>query len=301
MRLLKRGDQVICLDNLQTGRLENLQNESNNSNLTFVHHDVIQPYHFEVDEIYNLACAASPPAYQLNPAHTLQTCTIGTLNGLNAAYRANAKFLQASTSEVYGDPIQHPQTESYWGNVNPFGPRSCYDEGKRASEAFCFAYKSKVNLRVARIFNTYGPFMHVDDGRVISNLVTRALLGRDLTIYGDGQQTRSFCFIDDLINGLMLLMDHQNDMSYPVNLGNPDERTVSEVAELIRSMTGSRSAIVSLPLPTDDPSRRKPDISEANRTLGWNPDTSLEDGIFSTIQYFSGIIQSANLLRRSLS
>lgn len=289
--LLENGYHVTCLDNLQTGRFDNLINFLINDNyknrLNLVQHDVINPYYFNVDEIYNLACTASPPLYQRDPIHTLNTCTNGTLNGLNAAYRAGAKFLQASTSEIYGDPQCHPQNETYWGNVNPFGPRSCYDEGKRVSESYCYTYSPKVDVRIARIFNTYGPHMKSDDGRVISNFITSALNGTDITMYGNGEQTRSFCYVSDLVEGLIKLMEKADPVSQPINLGNPDERSVREVAEIVIKLTNSKANIKHLPLPIDDPTRRKPDIKEAQRNLDWTPKTNFIDGLMKTITHFS--------------
>lgn len=289
--LLEKNYHVTCLDNLQTGRFDNLFNlmvdEKYKNQLNLVQHDVINPYFFDVDEIYNLACAASPPSYQRDPAHTLNTCTNGTLNGLNAAYRAGAKFLQASTSEIYGDPQCHPQNENYWGNVNPFGPRSCYDEGKRVSESYCYIYSSKIDIRIARIFNTYGPHMQNDDGRVISNFISSALSGNDITVYGDGTQTRSFCYVSDLVDGLIKLMEKDEKLKQPINLGNPDERSVEEVANLVIKLTNSKAKIRQLPLPIDDPTRRKPDIREAKQHLGWSPTIDFQEGLIKTINYFS--------------
>jgi UDP-glucuronate decarboxylase len=297
-QLLERGDHVTCLDNLQTGSFENLidfiLDDKYKNRLNLVQHDIVNPYYFDVDEIYNLACAASPPAYQKDPTHTLKTCTNGTLNGLNAAHRAGAKFLQASTSEIYGDPTCHPQSETYWGNVNPYGPRACYDEGKRVSEAFCYSFKSKVDIRICRIFNTYGPFMRDNDGRVISNFINSAINGEDITIYGDGEQTRSFCYVADLVNGIMRLMDSQESFEHPINLGNPDERTVKDVADLIIELTDSKVKIKNLPLPTDDPTRRKPDIQVAKNRLGWEPKISLTEGLIKTIDHFSSANRKQN-------
>jgi UDP-glucuronate decarboxylase len=288
--LLADGANVICLDNFLTGRVGNLSHLAGDVRFQIIHADIMEPLPgwLRVDEIYNLACAASPPHYQADPIHTLMTSVVGTRNLLAFAADTGARFLQASTSEVYGDPEIHPQSESYFGNVNPTGPRACYDEGKRAAEALCFDYAraGRVAVRVARIFNTYGPRMRSDDGRVISNLVTQALAGRGITVNGDGQQTRSFCYVDDLIIGLQRLMAHEGELPGPVNLGNPSEITMSELAALVLKMTGSRSRILRQPLPVDDPRRRRPDISLAKRLLHWSPQIPLETGLRRTIKWF---------------
>ena len=286
-RLLGRGDSVIVLDNFHTGQRENLRHLLKNDDLEIYRQDVTDPFKYEVDYIYNLACPASPIHYQRSPVKTVVTSVQGTINCLNLAHEIKARVLQASTSEVYGDPAMHPQMEHYWGNVNTIGPRSCYDEGKRVAETLMFDYyrEYSVDIRVARIFNTYGPRMSCNDGRVISNFILQALRGEDITLFGDGSQTRSFCFVDDLVDGLIRLMDNTETVG-PVNLGNPMERTIREVAEMIVDMTGSRSEIIYKPLPQDDPTRRCPDITMAQNHLGWCPTVSFEEGLSKTIEYF---------------
>jgi UDP-glucuronate decarboxylase len=287
-RLLERGHDVLCVDNYFTGRKENIAGLISNPDFELLRHDVTFPLYVEVDEIYNLACPASPIHYQFDPVQTTKTSVHGAINMLGLAKRVKAKILQASTSEVYGDPTVHPQTEDYWGNVNPIGPRSCYDEGKRCAETLFFDYRRQhcLNIKVARIFNTYGPRMLPDDGRVVSNFIVQALKGDPITIYGDGQQTRSFCYVDDLIGGLMALMDTPDEVTGPINLGNPAEFTILELAEKILSMTSSNSKIEFKPLPTDDPRHRQPDISVSKERLGWEPTVRLEDGLKETIAYF---------------
>jgi UDP-glucuronate decarboxylase len=290
-RLLAGGASVICLDSLSTGRIENVAHLSSHPDFALVRADVVDPLPSGVraDAVFNLACAASPAHYQADPVHTLLTSVIGTRNLLALAADQGARFVMASTSEVYGDPSVHPQSESYLGNVNPTGPRACYDEGKRAAEALCFDYvrPRRVDARVARIFNTYGPRMRVDDGRVISNVVTQALSGADITLYGRGTQTRSFCFIDDLVEGLLRLMVAPEAPPGPVNLGNPHEITVAELADRVIALTGSRSRIVHLALPEDDPQRRCPDITRAREFLGWLPSVSLDEGLARTVAWFA--------------
>ncbi len=293
-RLLKEGHEVLCLDNFFTGRKENIFHLLNNPRFELIRHDVIEPILLEVDEIYNLACPASPVHYQYNPVKTIKTNIMGTLNMLGLAKRVRARILQASTSEVYGDPKIHPQPEDYWGNANPIGLRACYDEGKRCAESLMFAYhrQNGVDIRVVRIFNTYGPRMLENDGRVVSNFIVQALRDRDITVYGDGTQTRSFCYIDDLIDGLIKMMRKDNFIG-PVNLGNPEEFTVMELAGLIKDLTGSNSRIVHRPLPPDDPVQRRPDITLAREELDWEPSTSLEEGLVKTIEYFSARIKGS--------
>ena len=290
--LLARGEQVVCLDSFFTGRRENLEHLLGNPRFEIVRHDVVHPIFIEADRIFNLACPASPVHYQFNPVHTIKTNVMGALNMLGVANRVKARILQASTSEVYGDPAVHPQVESYWGNVNPIGPRSCYDEGKRTAETLFFDYhhQNKVDIRVIRIFNTYGPRMLVNDGRVVSNFVVQALRGEDITLYGDGSQTRSFCYVDDLVKGIVKMMDCEN-FTGPVNLGNPGEFTIRELAELVIEMTGSKSQIVYRPLPANDPTRRKPDISLAKEKLGWEPSIPLREGLVHTIAYFDDYLK----------
>ena len=286
--LLQRGNRVICLDNLFTGTKRNLEHLHSNPRFEFMRHDVTFPLYVEVDEIYNLACPASPIHYQHDPVQTTKTSVHGAINMLGLAKRLGCRILQASTSEVYGDPAIHPQTEAYWGNVNPIGPRSCYDEGKRCAETLFFDYyrQHALPIKVARIFNTYGPRMHPADGRVVSNFIIQALSGEPITLYGDGNQTRSFCYVDDLINGLISLMESPPDFTGPVNLGNPVEFTMRELAELILAETGSSSPLVTRPLPQDDPKQRKPDISLAQTRLGWEPKIPLRDGLKPTTAYF---------------
>jgi UDP-glucuronate decarboxylase len=290
-RLVDQGHDVICLDNLFTSQKQNIQHLLSKPNFEFIRHDVVDPILLEVDEIYNLACPASPPHYQYNPVKTMKTSVVGAINLLGMAKRVRAKILQASTSEIYGEPQVHPQPETYWGNVNPIGIRSCYDEGKRAAETLFFDYhrQNKVNIRVIRIFNTYGPRMHPYDGRVVSNFIVQAITGQDITIYGDGSQTRSFGYVDDLIDGMMSMMNGPDSFVGPVNLGNPNEFTMLELAKLVIELTGSKSKIINLPRPTDDPSQRKPDIALAKKQLNWEPKVQLRDGLAKTIEYFKSI------------
>lgn len=291
-RLIEQGHEVICLDNFYTGSKQNIIHLLGNPRFELVRHDITDPYRIEVDEIYNLACPASPVHYQNNPIKTIKTNVLGTINMLGLAKRVNARILQASTSEVYGDPKEHPQKESYWGNVNPIGIRSCYDEGKRVAETLCFDYhrQNKVDIRVIRIFNTYGPRMHEQDGRVVSNFIVQALKGEEITIYGDGSQTRSFCYVDDLVDGILKMMNHPSFIG-PVNLGNDGEFTVKQLAELILKITGSKSKIKYLPLPQDDPKQRRPDLSLAREKLGYEPKTPLEEGLVKTINYFENFLK----------
>jgi UDP-glucuronate decarboxylase len=294
--LLQSGHRVICVDNFLTGRLENISSLIGRPQFRLIEQDVCEPMELDepVNRIFNMACAASPPRYQADPVHTTRTCVIGTLNLLELAVRDGARFLQASTSEVYGDPEQHPQNEDYLGHVNCIGPRACYDEGKRTAETLCFDYlrAERADVRVARIFNTYGPRMDPADGRIVSNLVMQALEKRPLTIVGDGRQTRSFCFVTDLVDGLLRLMDADPNPAQPVNLGNPGEFTILELASLVREMTGTRSMVTFLPLPQDDPRRRRPDITRAKRLLGWSPKVPLCAGLLQTIQYFAELDDS---------
>jgi UDP-glucuronate decarboxylase len=287
-RLLDQGHEVLCVDNLFTGTKQNIEHLLTHHHFEFIRHDVTFPLYLEVDEIYNLACPASPVHYQYDPVQTTKTSVHGAINMLGLAKRLRCRILQASTSEVYGDPAVHPQTEDYWGNVNPIGPRSCYDEGKRCAETLFFDYYRQYGLeiKVARIFNTYGPRMHPSDGRVVSNFIVQALKGEPITIYGDGSQTRSFCYVDDLIDGLIRLMESPADFTGPVNLGNPDEFTMWELAELVLAETGSSSPIVKRPLPQDDPRQRKPDIALAREKLAWSPKVPLRQGLKSTVAYF---------------
>ncbi|MFZ4717742.1 MAG: UDP-glucuronic acid decarboxylase family protein, partial [Chthoniobacterales bacterium] len=279
-RLIEQGHEIICLDNFFTGRKANIQHLVGNPRFELVRHDVIDPFKFEVDRIYNLACPASPPHYQYNPIKTMKTSVVGAINCLGLAKRVKARVFQASTSEVYGDPNVHPQPEAYWGHVNPIGLRSCYDEGKRAAETLFFDYhrENGVDIRVIRIFNTYGPRMLPDDGRVVSNFIVQALQGKDLTVYGEGSQTRSFCYVDDLVDGFMRFMEQEKIVG-PMNLGNPGEFTMLQLAELVLKKVGGKSKITHLPLPSDDPKQRRPDISLAKETLGWEPKVPLEAGI----------------------
>lgn len=287
-RLLALNHEVICLDNLFTGRRRNIYHLLNHPGFEFIRHDVVDPFKCEVDQIYNLACPASPVHYQYNAIKTVKTSVMGAINCLGLAKRINARILQASTSEIYGDPDVHPQTEAYRGNVNPIGPRACYDEGKRCAETLFFDYhrQNGVDIRVVRIFNTYGPRMMADDGRVVSNFIVQALHGAPITIYGDGSQTRSFCYVDDLVEGFVRFMDQKETIG-PMNLGNPREFTMLELAELILKMTGSKSSIQFRPLPQDDPKQRKPDISLAKEVIGWVPAVELEEGLEKTIAYFA--------------
>ncbi|MCR4343593.1 MAG: SDR family oxidoreductase [Candidatus Scalindua sp.] len=294
-RLVAAGNDVLCLDNFFTGSKENIAHLIVKPNFELIRHDLVEPILLEVDEIYNMACPASPIHYQYNPVKTTKTSVMGAINMLGLAKRVEAKILQASTSEVYGDPAIHPQTESYWGNVNTIGPRSCYDEGKRCAETLFFDYyrQNRVNIRVVRIFNTYGPRMHPNDGRVVSNFVVQSLSNLDITVYGDGSQTRSFCYVDDLIEGLIRMMDGSDDFVGPVNLGNPGEFSMLELAEMIIKMTGSRSKIIFEALPQDDPLQRQPDIALAKERLGWEPKIKLEEGLMRTIEHFkNGVYES---------
>src|SRR4051794_16288386 len=301
-RLIAEGAQVLCVDNFFTGARRNIEPLLDHKHFELIRHDVTFPLFVEVDEIYNLACPASPVHYQHDPVQTIKTSVHGAINMLGLAKRVNAKILQASTSEVYGDPSVHPQTEDYWGNVNPIGLRSCYDEGKRCAESLFFAYRHQRNLgiKVARIFNTYGPRMHPNDGRVVSNFIVQALLGRDVTVYGEGLQTRSFCYVDDLVEGLIRLMDTPPGITGPVNIGNPTEFKIIELAEMILAMIGSHSRIVRRQLPENDPKQRQPDISLAHELLGgWKPRVQLKDGLKATIAYFDRLL-SDNVLRAQL-
>ncbi len=292
-RLLKDGNEVICMDNFFTGTKENIRNFLQDPHFELIRSDIVHPVFVEVDEIYNLACPASPIHYQYNPVKTVKTNVMGSINMLGLAKRVKAKILQASTSEVYGNPNVHPQKETYWGNVNPIGIRSCYDEGKRCAETLFFDYhrQNKVRIKVVRIFNTYGPRMHPNDGRVVSNFIVQALKGIDITIYGDGSQTRSFCYVDDMVNGLISMMNTDDEFIGPVNLGNPGEFTIRELAEKVIDLTGSKSKIIYNPLPSDDPERRRPDISLAREKLGWTPGIELESGLKKTIHYFDQILR----------
>ncbi len=286
-RLLNEGQEVLCLDNFFTGRKKNIAEFLKNPAFELVRHDIVLPILLEVDKIYHLACPASPIHYQYNPVKTIKTNILGTLNMLGMAKRVKARMLLASTSEVYGDPAVHPQKEDYWGNVNPIGIRSCYDEGKRAAETLMMDYhrQNRVDIRIVRIFNTYGPRMLADDGRVVSNFIVQALKGQEITVYGDGSQTRSFCYVDDLVDGLIRMMNKEN-FNGPVNLGNPDEYTILDFAKKIVAMTGSTSKIVHKPLPSDDPTQRQPDITLANEKLGWKPSVSVDEGLKRTIEFF---------------
>jgi UDP-glucuronate decarboxylase len=286
-RLINQGHEILCLDNFFTGRKQNISHLLQNPKFELIRHDVTEPFRVEVDQIYNLACPASPPHYQYNPIKTTKTSVMGAINCLGLAKRVKARVFQASTSEVYGDPNVHPQDESYWGNVNPIGRRSCYDEGKRCAETLFFDYhrENGVDIRVVRIFNTYGPRMLADDGRVVSNFIVQALKGENLTVYGDGSQTRSFCYVDDLIEGFVRLMTQDNTVG-PVNIGNPGEFTMLQLAELILKKVGGKSTITNLPLPADDPKQRRPDITLAKEVLGWEPKVPLEEGLNRTIEYF---------------
>lgn len=290
-KLLDQGHEVICLDNFFTGSKQNVLHLMNRPYFELIRHDVVDPYHFEVDEIYNLACPASPIHYQSDPIKTVKTSVMGAINALELAADLNCKVLQASTSEVYGDPNVHPQPERYWGNVNPVGIRSCYDEGKRCAETLFFDYHREKNVRikVARIFNTYGPHMHPNDGRVVSNFIIQALNNRDITIYGDGLQTRSFCYCDDLLEGLVSLMNTGDDVTGPINIGNPKEFTIRQLAELVIELTHSSSKIIYLPAVADDPSQRQPVIDKAESILDWSPTIELRDGLLKTIDYFKSL------------
>ncbi len=287
-RLLAAGHDIICLDNLYTGSRDNIIHLLGNPRFEFIRHDITNPIYLEVDEIYNLACPASPVHYQYNPIKTIKTNIMGTINALGIAKRVKAKVLQASTSEVYGNPEEHPQTESYWGKVNPIGIRSCYDEGKRAAECLMMDYhrQNRVNIKIIRIFNTYGPRMAENDGRVVSNFITQALKGKAITVYGDGSQTRSFCYVDDLITGMIAMMETADNFTGPLNLGNPEEYTILALAEMIIRLTGAQSEIIFKDIPQDDPVQRRPDISLAAEKLAWKPQIGVEQGLKNTIDYF---------------
>lgn len=291
-RLLNDGNEVLCVDNFFTGRKENIIHLLDNPYFEFLRQDITFPLYVEVDQIYNFACPASPIHYQFDPVQTTKVSVIGSINMLGLAKRLKVKILQASTSEVYGDPEIHPQTEEYWGHVNPIGPRACYDEGKRCAETIFFDYRRQhnMNIKVIRIFNTYGPHMYVKDGRVVSNFIIQALQNEDITIYGDGSQTRSFCYVDDLIDGAIRMMNTENEITGPINLGNPKELSVKELAETIIDLTGSRSKIIYKDLPQDDPKQRQPDISKARNHLQWEPKVPLEQGLMKTIDYFKTVI-----------
>lgn len=292
-KLLDEGNEVICLDNFYTGNKNNISGLLSNKSFELLRHDVTFPIYLEIDQIYNLACPASPIHYQTDPVQTTKTSVHGAINMLGLAKRTKSKILQASTSEVYGDPTIHPQIESYWGNVNPVGIRSCYDEGKRCAETLFFDYyrQHKLKIKVARIFNTYGPHMHINDGRVVSNFIIQALKGEDMTIFGDGTQTRSFCYVSDLVEALIKLMDTDDDFVGPVNLGNPDEFTMNELADLVIKLTKSNSKIVQKTLPEDDPKQRQPDITLAKKKLAWEPGVMLEEGLNLTIRYFKNVLK----------
>lgn len=291
-RLLEQGNEVICLDNYFTGSKKNVVHLLDNPYFELIRHDVTAPFFVEVDQIYNLACPASPIHYQYNPIKTIKTSVMGAINMLGLAKRIKATMLQASTSEVYGDPNIHPQVEEYWGNVNPIGIRSCYDEGKRCAETLCFDYhrQNNVNVKVVRIFNTYGPRMHPHDGRVVSNFIVQALKGEDITIFGDGSQTRSFCYCDDLITAMVAMMNTSNDIIGPINIGNPNEFTMNELATLVIELTGTKSSIVYQSLPSDDPLQRQPNIEKAKKLLNWEPKIQLREGLMKTIAYFDAIL-----------
>lgn len=295
-RLVVEGFEVLCVDNCFTGTRKNIFHLLNKPNFEFIRHDITFPLYIEADEIYNLACPASPVHYQFDPVQTTKTSVHGAINMLGLAKRIKARILQASTSEVYGDPDVHPQPETYWGRVNPIGPRSCYDEGKRCAETLFFDYyrQHSLKIKVVRIFNTYGPRMHPNDGRVVSNFIVQALKNRDITVFGDGTQTRSFCYVDDLIEGMVRMMNGTDDFTGPVNLGNPDEFTILELAQKIIKITGSKSKIVFKPLPQDDPMQRRPDISLAKEKLKWQPTVKLDEGLKKTIQYFDKILLLKN-------
>ena len=292
-RLLAQGAEVICIDNFFTGARRNIEHLIGEKRFELIRHDVTFPIYLEVDQIYNLACPASPIHYQHDPVQTTKTSVHGAINMLGLAKRVRAKILQASTSEVYGDPTVHPQTEDYWGHVNPIGPRSCYDEGKRCAETLFFDYwrQHRLRIKVARIFNTYGPRMHPHDGRVVSNFIIQALLGREITIYGDGSQTRSFCYVDDLVDGLIRLMQSGDDVTGPINIGNPVEFSMLQLAKEVLDLTGSKSRVAHKPLPQDDPRQRQPDIAKATSLLGWKPVTSLKEGLKKTIAYFEALLR----------
>ncbi|MEA3505261.1 MAG: UDP-glucuronic acid decarboxylase family protein [Bacteroidota bacterium] len=293
-RLINDGHEVICMDNFFTGNKDNIIHLMDNPHFELVRHDVTMPFFVEVDEIYNLACPASPIHYQYNPIKTIKTSVMGAINMLGLAKRVNAKILQASTSEVYGDPEVHPQKESYWGHVNPIGIRSCYDEGKRAAETLFMDYhhQNNVKIKLVRIFNTYGPNMHPGDGRVVSNFIVQALNGDDITIYGDGEQTRSFQYVDDLIDGFIKMMETDDDITGPINVGNPNEFTIKQLAQRVIELTGTKSKIITKPLPNDDPMQRRPDITLAKKHLNWEPKIELEEGLKYTIKYFDNLLKN---------
>ena len=297
-RLVARGDDVVCADNLFTGRKRNIAHLLNRPNFEFLRHDVTFPLYVEVDQIYNLACPASPVHYQHDPVQTTKTSVHGAINMLGLAKRLRARIFQASTSEVYGDPDVHPQPEEYWGRVNPIGIRSCYDEGKRCAETLFFDYyrQHKLDIRVARIFNTYGPRMHPSDGRVVSNFIVQALKGEDITLYGDGLQTRSFCYVDDLIDAFVTFMDTDGDLPGPINLGNPNEFTIKQLAEAVIELTGAKSKLIFMPLPSDDPKQRQPNIEKAREILRWQPKIQLNEGLTKTIEYFDGLMKEGDPL-----
>jgi UDP-glucuronate decarboxylase len=296
-RLLERDCQVLCVDNFFTGARHHIDHLLDHKRFELLRHDITHPLFVEVDEIFNLACPASPIHYQKDPVQTTKTSVIGAINMLGLAKRLKIKVLQASTSEVYGDPVVHPQKETYWGHVNPIGPRSCYDEGKRCAETLFFDYwrQHRLSIKVARIFNTYGPRTHPNDGRVVSSFIVQALRNQDITINGQGEQTRSFCYVDDLVSGLVSLMETNAGIIGPINLGNPNELSIRALAELILELTGSRSELVHRPMPADDPQKRRPDIGEAERLLGWRPTTSLREGLAKTIPYFEGLIAEGTI------
>lgn len=292
-RLIQHGHEVLCVDNFFSSTRRNVEHLIGHPRFELMRHDVTFPLYVEVDEIYNLACPASPVHYQFDPVQTTKTSIMGTINMLGLAKRLKIKILQASTSEVYGDPVVHPQEESYWGNVNPIGIRSCYDEGKRCAETLFFDYRRQHNIpiKVVRIFNTYGPRMHPNDGRVVSNFVVQALRGEDITVYGDGSQTRSFCYVDDLVRAIHLMMETPHDITGPINIGNPNEFTIRELAEAVIALTGTKSKIIEKPLPSDDPKQRKPNIDKAREQLGWEPGTQLKEGLVHTIAYFDDLLK----------
>jgi UDP-glucuronate decarboxylase len=296
-RLLEQGCQVLCVDNFFTGARYHIEHLLEHKHFELLRHDITHPLFVEVDEIFNLACPASPIHYQKDPVQTTKTSVIGAINMLGLAKRLKIKVLQASTSEVYGDPTEHPQHETYWGHVNPIGPRSCYDEGKRCAETLFFDYRRQhhLQIKVVRIFNTYGPRMHPNDGRVVSSFIMQALRNQDITVFGEGQQTRSFCYVDDMVSGFVKMIDTSPEIAGPINLGNPNEMTVRELAEVILDLTGSRSKIVHRPLPADDPKKRRPDISEADRVLDWQPTTSLREGLAKTIPYFEQLLAEGRI------
>jgi len=300
--LVRQGHQVLCVDNFFTGTRHNIEHLLSSNRFELLRHDVTHPLFVEVDEIYNLACPASPIHYQWDPVQTTKTSVIGAINMLGLAKRLKARIFQASTSEVYGDPTQHPQTESYWGNVNPIGLRSCYDEGKRCAETLFFDYwrQFRLSIKVARIFNTYGPRTHPNDGRVVSSFIVQALLNQDISVFGDGRQTRSFCYVDDLIDGFVRLMASSKETTGPINLGNPGEFSILELADLVIALTGSASKVIHRPLPQDDPRQRRPDISVAQNTLDWNPKVSLSEGLKKTIPYFEGLLSAGVLNANNL-